>query len=79
MERLKELLNNVHDSYYDFVAGVLSYAQKSSKNLVEMMEYIEEHPEVGTSEILEYMLGREDFYEHAERIVGVASQIQVRA
>ena len=77
MERLTELLNNVHDSYYDFVVGVLNYAKKSNNNLNEMTSYIEEHPEAGTSEILSYMISRENYYEHSQRIIGVTSQMKV--
>lgn len=79
MERLTELLNGVHDSYHDFVVGVVTYAKRNSNNLKEMTKYIEDNPEAGTSEILGFMLSREDYYEHAQRIIGVAPQMQNRA
>ncbi len=79
MEKLTEMLNNVPDSYYDFVAGVLNYAKRSSNNLSKITTYIERHPGAGTSEILDYMLSQENYYEHAQRIVGVAQRMQIHA
>ena len=79
MERLKELLDNVHDSYYDFVVGVLGYAKKSNDNLEEMTAYLEQHPDAGSSEIIEFMISRDNFFEHAQRIVGIAPQMQREA
>ena len=79
MERLTELLNKVKDSYYDFVVGILNYAKRDEKNLEEMTTYLERHPESDTSDIIEYMISRDDYYDHAQRIGGVTSQIQKRA
>ena len=78
-EKLNELLNNVKDSYYDFVVGVLNYAKRNDKNLRDMTLYIENHPDSDTSDILEFMIGRDDYYDHAQRIAGVNSKIQVQA
>ena len=79
MDRLTELLNNISDTYYDFVVGVLNYAKRSSENLEDMTAFIENHPEADTSDILEYMINRDDYYEHAQRIVGVQPQRQTLA
>ena len=79
MERLKELLDNVYDSYYDFVVGVLGYAKKSNDNLEEMTTYLEQHPDAGSSEIIEFMISRDNYYEYAQRIVGVAPQMRIEA
>ena len=76
MERLTELLNGVRDSYYDFVAGFLNYAKRRNENLEVMTAFIENHPEADTSDILECMINRDDYYEHAQRIVGVQPQRQ---
>ena len=79
MDRLTELLNNISDTYYDFVVGVLNYTKRSSENLEDMTAFIENHPEADTSDILEYMINRDDYYEHAQRIVGVQPQRQTLA
>ena len=77
MERLKELLIGVKDSYYDFVVGVLNYAKRKESSCDAMVMFIENHPEALSSDILEYMLKREDYYDHAEHIAGVAYNDQV--
>lgn len=49
-QRLKELLTNVVDSYEDFVEVILLLSKRN--NLVEqMIEYIENTPDVTTSDI----------------------------
>lgn len=78
MERLTELLNGVKDSYYDFVVGVLNYAKRNTKNTEDMISFIETHPEADSSTILEYMMNRPDYFDHAQKIVGVKPQIRVR-
>jgi hypothetical protein len=64
---------------YDFVVGVLNYAKRSEKNNQDITSYIEAHPECETSDIIEYMISRGNYYEHAQHIVGVESQMQIRA
>ena len=76
MDRLTALLNNVDDSYYDFVVGVLNYAKRKSSNREAITSFIENNPKALTSDILEYMLSRDDYYDHAECVVGVASSLQ---
>ena len=78
-ELLTELLNGVSDSYYDFVVGVLNYAKLKKSNMDAIIEYIENHPQADTSEILEYMISRDDYYDHAQRIAGVSSRLQRQA
>ncbi len=72
MDRLTELLNGVSDSYYDFVKGVLNYAKQKKSNHDAMISFIENNPDAKSSEILEYMISRDDYYEHAQRIMGVS-------
>ena len=79
MEKLSELLNSVHDSYFDFVVAVLNYAKRNRNNLEEMTSYLEQHPDAGSSEIIEFMISRDNYYEYAQRIVGVAPQMQHEA
>ena len=75
MEKLTELLYGVSDSYYDFVVAVVSYAKRNKNNLEDMESFIEDHPEALTSDILEFMMNREDFYEHAQYIAGVSGSV----
>ena len=56
MEELKELLENVKDSYYDFVRGMLSEAKEHSDRLDEIVAYIKNNPAADTSDILGWAL-----------------------
>lgn len=79
MNELKELLISVSDSYFDFVLGVLNYAKHSKGGCKVMIDFIRNNPDALTSDIIEYMLSREDYYDHAERIAGVMSPEEQRA
>ena len=79
IDKLTELLNGVKDSYYDFVVGVLNYTKRNTKNAEDMISFIEAHPEADSSTILEYMISRPDYFDHAQKIVDVKPQISVQA
>lgn len=66
MEELKELektLNNISDSYYDFVNAVLNYTQKKKSRLDIVKQYIEDNPNASSSDILAFISSQDDFYE----------------
>lgn len=50
-ERLKNLLENVVDTYPDFVIGVVSGLKNVSNGYESMIEYVESTPDVTTSMI----------------------------
>ncbi len=52
MEELKVLLENVSDSYYDFVLGMLQSAREHYDRIDEIIAYIKDNPEADTSDIL---------------------------
>lgn len=56
MEELKELLENVSDTYYDFVRGMLADAEENIDRLDEIIAYIKDNPEATTSDILGWTL-----------------------
>lgn len=66
MEELKELentLNNISDSYFDFVSAVMGYAQKKRSRLDSVKQYIENNPNASSSDIVAFISSQEDFYE----------------
>ena len=71
MDRLIELLNNISDSYYDFVVGVANYAKIKDDNCDAMISFIENNPQALSSEVLEYMISRKDYYDHAQIITRI--------
>ena len=56
MEELKALLENVSDSYYDFVQGMLLNAKEHYDRIDEIIAYIKDNPEADTSDILGWTL-----------------------
>lgn len=56
MEELKVLLENVSDSYYDFVQGMLLNAKEHYDRIDEIIAYIKDNPEADTSDILGWTL-----------------------
>lgn len=52
MEELKVLLENVSDSYYDFVQGMLLNAKEHYDRIDEIIAYIKDNPKADTSDIL---------------------------
>ena len=53
-ERLKFLLDNVSDSYPDFVTGSLRCAKKYKGAASKLIQFIENNPTVTTSDITQY-------------------------
>ncbi|MBQ8084737.1 MAG: hypothetical protein IJ232_01365 [Lachnospiraceae bacterium] len=64
MQELTRMLNDVSDSYYDFVVAMLHYAKKSN-HLDIMKKYIIDNPSATTSDIIGFVSDQPDFYEDA--------------
>lgn len=65
MKELTIKLNNVEDSYYGFVAGVLTYVKKKESRYIKVNDFIDNNPNALTSDILEFISNQEDFYDDA--------------
>jgi len=55
MDELRKLLENVSDSYKDFVDGLCSLA-KEYDEIDILIDYIKENPEANSSEIIHFMM-----------------------
>ena len=69
MEELIELLNNVEDTYEDFVIGVIAYIkiEGNEKKIGMIKNFIIEHPEALSSDILEFITEKTGFFESVNR------------
>ena len=65
MEAFAVRLNNVADSYYGFVAAVLTYVNNKESRFAVVEEYMDNNPLASTSDILEFISGQDDFYDDA--------------
>jgi len=63
MDELLNKLNNVPDSYAGFVMGVLTYAKKKTERLNKALEYMNNHPDAKSDDILEFIVKQPDFHE----------------
>ena len=63
MEEFAIRLNNVSDSYCDFVAAVLTYVNNKPERLVVVSNYMDQNPSAETSDILAFISSQPDFYE----------------
>ena len=58
-------LNNVADSYYGFVAAVLTYVKNKNSRLNIVEKFIDDNPSALSADILEFISEQDDFYEDA--------------
>jgi len=65
MESFVIKLNNISDSYYDFVAAVLTYVNNKKSRLEVVENYMDNNPSALSSDILEFISKQDDFYEDA--------------
>lgn len=65
MEELALLLNNISDSYVDFVTAILHYAAKNEDNLEDLIGFIKNNPDVTSSDVVKFVSDRKDFFEGA--------------
>lgn len=63
MDELIALLNNIDDSYYDFVLGITQYAKKSPTRLNNVMFFLKENPEAKSSDVTYFVSSQPDFFE----------------
>jgi len=66
MKKLEQKLENISDSYYDFVVAVLNYTKKKSVRYDKVNDYLENNPEALTSDVLAFISEQDDFYEDAD-------------
>lgn len=63
MNELAIRLNEVKDSYYGFVAAVLTYVKKKETRFSTVTHYLDENPDALSSEILQFIANQDDFFE----------------
>lgn len=55
MEELKKLLENVSDTYEDFVCGVCCILKNNQEHLEDVIQYIKNNPDKDSSDISDYL------------------------
>ncbi len=70
MEELINKLNSVPGSYFGFVAAISTYAKKKQSRLVNVLKYLNEHPNATTSDVIEFVSDQPDFFDKKIEKVG---------
>lgn len=63
MDELYGKLNAIPDSYYGFVMGIMSYAKKKPERLQNVLGFINDNPDLTTSDIVKFVMDQPDFHE----------------
>lgn len=61
MEALIRRLDNVSDSYFAFVAGVVAYAKETPAHLQKVTASLDDNPDALSSDILHFVMTQSDF------------------
>lgn len=65
MEELMFLLNEIDDSYVDFVYGILNYAEKKSSRKESLINFLKANPKAKSSDVVLFVSKQKDFIEDA--------------
>ncbi len=63
MEELIKKLNDIPNSYFGFVAGIVSYAKKKPERLQILLQYLDNSNDLTTSDVVEFVINQPDFHE----------------
>lgn len=65
MEELVNKLNTIPNSYFGFVAGIVTYTKKKPERLKKVLEFIDNSPEELTpSDVVKFVMQQPDFHEY---------------
>ncbi len=65
MEELIKRLNEIPNSYFDFVAGVVTYVKQKPKRLKNVMEFLDESKDITPSDVVKFIMQQPDFHEYS--------------
>ena len=63
MNELKERLIRISDSYYDFVCGIMLYAERKPEHLALLNAFLDDHPDATSSDVVYFVSTQSDFFE----------------
>lgn len=73
MEELIRRLNAFPNSYFGFVAGISTYAEKDPERLRKVMDYLDSSEALTTSDLIRFVSEQPDFIEEARQFEEQAS------
>lgn len=68
MNELTKMLNEIEDSYFDFVSAILHYAEKKPTRLEAVVEFLKGNPGISSADVIKFVSDQPDFFEDAAYI-----------
>lgn len=65
MTELIKKISEISDVYEDFVLGVISYAKKDPAHVRILNDYLEDTPDLTTSDVVEFIIRQPDFHRYS--------------
>ena len=65
MNELSSLLNEIEDTYFDFVSAILHYAEKKESRQIVLLDFLKSHPDAKSSDVVKFVSEQPDFSEDA--------------
>ena len=64
MEELVKKLNQIPNSYFGFVMGIVTYAKRKPERLEKVLNYINSSENLTPSDIVKFVMIQPDFHEY---------------
>ena len=63
MNELYKMLNEIPDSYFSFVMGIISYAKRKPERVNRILQYLTEKSDLSSSDVVKFVMEQPDFHE----------------
>ena len=63
MDELYNRLNAIPDSYFGFVAGIITYVKQKPERLERVMTFLDSSAELSSSDVVRFVAEQPDFHE----------------
>ena len=64
MEELVRKLNAIPNSYFGFVAGIVTYAKRKPERLKKVMGFMTSSENITPSDVVKFVMSQPDFHEY---------------
>lgn len=64
MEELVNKLNAIPNSYFGFVAGIVTYAKMKPERLKKVMNFMDSSNNLTPSDVVKFVMSQPDFHEY---------------
>ena len=58
-------ISGISDVYDDFILGVISYAKKKPNHVKILNDYLDDHRDATTSDVVEFIIQQPDFHSYS--------------